>query len=57
MSLDCIYLKYRQDTGIIFDERNANSVALKLVSLKEIEVDNKTIKKLTDAFDLEELPF
>ena len=54
---DCIYLKYHQDTGIIIQDDNANIDVSKLVSLKELGADNKTINNLMDALDLEELPF
>ena len=54
---DCIYLKYHQDTGIIFQDDKTNIDVSKLVSLKELGADNKTINNLMDALDLEELPF
>ena len=54
---DCIYLKYQQDTGIIFQDEKAHIDISKLVSLKELGADNKTINNLMDALDLEELPF
>ncbi len=52
-----IYLKYQQDTGIIFQDEKAHIDISKLVSLKELGADNKTINNLMDALDLEELPF
>lgn len=52
-----IYLKYQQDTGIIFQDDNANIDVSNLVSLKELGADNKTVNNLMDALDLEELPF
>lgn len=54
---ECIYFKYQQDTGIIIQDDNANIDVSKLVSLKELGADNKTINNLMDALDLEELPF
>ena len=50
-------LKYQQDTGIIFQDDKTNIDVSKLVSLKELGADNKTINNLMDALDLEELPF
>jgi replicative DNA helicase len=55
--VDCIYLKYQQNTGILYQDENGNIDTSKLVSLKELGADNKTINKLMNALDLEELPF
>ena len=55
--VDCIYLKYQQNTGILYQVENGNIDTPKLVSLKELGADNKTINKLMNALDLEELPF
>lgn len=55
--MDCIYLKYQQNTGILYQDENGNIDTSKLVSLKELGADNKTINKLMNALDLEELPF
>ena len=55
--VDCIYLKYQQNTGILYQDENGNIDTSKLVSLKELGADNKTINNLMDSLDLEELPF
>lgn len=57
-SLGDILLDYHQDTGIVSLRKNTIKSASKLVSLKELSADNKAVKSLVEAFNLEEeLPF
>lgn len=48
----CIYLSFRQDTGIVSLVEDTKS---KPVSLEEFGADNETVKSLVKTFDLEEV--
>ena len=57
-SLGSIFLDYQEDTGIVSMKKDKSESASKRISQKELETDNKVVKSLIKAFDLEEyLPF
>ena len=56
--LDSFFLDYHEKTGIVCARRNTRKNSSNSVGLKELSSDNDAVKKLINAFDLEEeLPF
>ena len=52
-----VYLEYMRETGIVNEYDVFYGSPSKLINLGELGGDNKTIRSLIDALDLEELPF
>ena len=56
--LDSFFLDYHEDTGVVCERKDTRKSASKLVSAKEFEKENESVKKLIKTLDLEEeLPF